>query len=610
VYDTRSYRLRWKESTGFVDEMAASRDGQTLFVAHQPDDSGKETLSALDPTTGETRWSVKAALGDGTLAATPDGLLLWQNDTHGGPLNTPPRRAALVAFRASDGAPVRFGARVPVDSERFTLVGSHEIAVRKGSSTVILDLHTGRTVQTLAVSPGFTAASPDGLKLAVGDDSGNVRLFDLRTGESTQLNAPFTYVPGPLVFAPDGRTITAGGGNGVVLTWDVATRRATSLHGQTGNVNGVAFSGDSGTLYTDGLDGTAVVWDLATDRSLRRTFDSHDGGAPRGEPFLPYFAFSPKDDELAVVDHADHRIRFLDAKTFEVVGALPKDSSACCVPPAIDFAGDRMATVDTMGVDLWDPAARTLIRRLYTSPNQPKGDQVLVDAVAISPDGRVVAANDGSTVLLLDAGSGRVERRLDAGAYVLGLNFGAHGDLLASFNQDRSVTMWSALTGRQLWRKKISDGDLYFPDFSPDGRLYAIGTDVGLVHVFEARSGRAYRKPFVGDACFVLNVGFNPVTGVLASTGCDGTTTLADPATGQIIGSPLPGSDEGWALLAWDRSGHRLAVLDNFGAGYLWDMSEDHWKTFACSVAGRTLSHDEWRQFLPDRSYAPACAAG
>ena len=102
---------------------------------------------------------------------------------------------------------------------------------------------------------------------------------------------------------------------------------------------------------------------------------------------------------------------------------------------------------------------------------------------------------------------------------------------------------------------------------------------------------------------------FNPRTGVLASTGCDGTTTLTDPETGQVIGSPLPGTSEVWTTLAWDRTGDRLAVMDASGVGYLWDMAATDWEAFACNTAGRTLTRDVWRQYLPDRPYEPACSS-
>src|SRR5205814_214207 len=54
-------------------------------------------------------------------------------------------------------------------------------------------------------------------------------------------------------------------------------------------------------------------------------------------------------------------------------------------------------------------------------------------------------------------------------------------------------------------------------------------------------------------------------------------------------------------------SGRRLVILWNNGQGDAWDMSPRDWERRACQTAGRILTRDEWRQFLPDRPYEPAC---
>jgi hypothetical protein len=38
-----------------------------------------------------------------------------------------------------------------------------------------------------------------------------------------------------------------------------------------------------------------------------------------------------------------------------------------------------------------------------------------------------------------------------------------------------------------------------------------------------------------------------------------------------------------------------------------WDVRPSSWEQTACSVAGRTLTNDEWAQYLSGRGYNPAC---
>jgi WD40 repeat protein len=360
-------------------------------------------------------------------------------------------------------------------------------------------------------------------------------------------------------------------------------------------------------MWTAGLDSTAVEWDIAGDRSLRQEFDTR---SPEDPDNLPFVAFTPDGRQIAVTG-ADHRTHFFDATTLEHTGALPKGSVECCMPPAFSNDGRLLATVDGTGVDLWDPVGRSLIRRLYTSttPADPEGPPP-VDAVAISPDGSVVAANDGDAVLLLDAQTGKVERRLDAGWYVAALTFSADGDLLAAAGGDPGGAQWSTAwdrrTGTRLWVRGVP-AQSSLASFSADGKFYAVGNSDGQVIVLGARSGRPVGTPFVGDAGYVFSVSFDPRRGILAVTGTDGVVTLADPVTGATFGSPLVSPSPAWSTGAWSPDGSTYVLVGNNGIGNVWDMSPRDWVRRACQTAGRSLTRREWSQFLPDRPYDPAC---
>jgi hypothetical protein len=55
------------------------------------------------------------------------------------------------------------------------------------------------------------------------------------------------------------------------------------------------------------------------------------------------------------------------------------------------------------------------------------------------------------------------------------------------------------------------------------------------------------------------------------------------------------------------RGGTQLLVAYDDGRGLLWDLRPSTWTKQACSIAGRTLTRDEWENALPGRDYAPAC---
>jgi hypothetical protein len=57
----------------------------------------------------------------------------------------------------------------------------------------------------------------------------------------------------------------------------------------------------------------------------------------------------------------------------------------------------------------------------------------------------------------------------------------------------------------------------------------------------------------------------------------------------------------------FDPDGKHLLTEYQSGQAYLWDVDPAAWEARACQVAGRNLSQDEWREFLPDRPYQPVC---
>jgi WD40 repeat protein/class 3 adenylate cyclase len=609
IFDTTTYR-RLRVIDGFADDLRAAPDGRTLYAAFAPDKTeDPEVVKAIDVGTGTVRWTAHGGQGVSGFALSPDGRTLAVAsdpfiDTPSGPQPSG-QPATLTLIRSADGAvagdPIALGAR-----RGAVFVGSDRVATMAGNRVRILDVATGQVVRVLdAAAPAGApsmAATVDGSVLAIGQVDGSVQLVTLSAGARRVLVPPASFSMSPMAFSPEGTTLAAVGSNGTVVTWDIRTGTATSWHGQTGNVNGVGFSGDGRTMWTEGLDGTAVEWDLAGDRSLRRPFDPLLPNDQR----LPFVAFSP-DGRFLGITGSDHRTHLLDGRTFREFGTLPERSFECCMPPAFDRRGRRMATVSGMGVDLWDPGTRTLIRHLYTSPHEPDPNTgPPVDAQAISPDGRTVAANDNNDVLMLDAASGRVQRRLDAGSYVTVLMYSPDGSLLGASTVDGSTVTWDTRTGRRLWRQVVPSGGSTLGSFSSDGRLFATGTSEGLVYVFEARTGRPVGKPFIGDAGFVFSVSFRPRSSLVATTGTDGVVTLNDAESGRAFGSPLAGPTQTWSTGAWDPTGDRY-VLAGGGRGSVFDMSVRGWEARACATAGRSLTPEEWRQFLPDRSYDPAC---
>src|SRR5439155_12845531 len=83
----------------------------------------------------------------------------------------------------------------------------------------------------------------------------------------------------------------------------------------------------------------------------------------------------------------------------------------------------------------------------------PAGSHDTGPGLAFSPDGRLLAAAAaGGTLVLLDAATGREQRKIETPQRVLSFAFSPDGRALAAENADRTVTLWEVASGRERGR--------------------------------------------------------------------------------------------------------------------------------------------------------------
>ena len=204
------------------------------------------------------------------------------------------------------------------------------------------------------------AFSPDGRTLASSDLAGDVRMWDVRSGEPR--GEPLRSETGQVwsvAFSPDGRILAASGFDGTVRLWNVRTR--PSLVGPAAR----ALAGrhrrrvaSDGTLASSSYDGTVRLWDVARGSGL---------GEPLGE----------HEDRVTTISFApDGSVRW------------PQEAS-------------------TASVRLWslDPRGR--------AASSETGRIDSVESVAFSPDGETLAAADvGGSIWLWEHPGGEPAGRL------------------------------------------------------------------------------------------------------------------------------------------------------------------------------------------------------
>jgi WD40 repeat protein len=279
-----------------------------------------------------------------------------------------------------------------------------------------------------------------------------------------------------------------------------------------GPAHTLAFSPDGTRLFSGGRDSSARTWDVAT-------------GRPLGEPikhrnWVESITIAP-DGRLAASAGQDSLIRVWDTTTSEELSRIPAHefwlwSAAISPDGATAFTS---AFDDT--IRIWESATGRQ-RQVLRIPDR-------LIAMALSPDGRVLAASIGrpGEVRLLDPDSGRELRRLHGHARGVYDSLALSRDgsrIVAAGAEDQTVRLWEVATGRSLRIFKHPE-DVRAAAISPDGTIVAgagfenrVGGKGRVIRIWDATTGGQIRE-LRGHKEWANVLAFSPDGKQLASGG-------------------------------------------------------------------------------------------
>jgi len=176
-------------------------------------------------------------------------------------------------------------------------------------------------------------------------------------------------------------------------------------------------------------------------------------------------------------------------------------------------------------VRLYDARTRELVRALPTAG--------IVRSIAFSPDGQQLAVGFHSRSLhVLAAVDGALARTLDGHqAPVVGLDFAPDGTLVSG-SSDGTVRLWPADPGAEATVLADDLERAYQVRFSPDGHHAVAAAADGTVRLWDVSTGVQLRA-FSGHEGPVVGVAFSPDGARIASGGYDNTVRLWDVASGE-----------------------------------------------------------------------------
>ncbi|KAI1821254.1 soluble quino protein glucose/sorbosone dehydrogenase [Xylaria intraflava] len=334
---------------------------------------------------------------------------------------------------------------------------------------------TARLWNTESGTPKFTlqhsgwvlvcAFDPSGTYLATGSMDKMVRLFDPDTGK--QIGKPFTghskwitsiaWQPFHL-WREDGPRFASASKDATIRIYMISGVTHHVLSGHKSAVTMVRWGGLD-HIYSASQDRQIKVWN-ASDGTLRHSLNSH-------AHWVNHIALST--DSVLRTAFYDH------TKTVPASVEEKKAKAKARFEKAATHGGkivERLVSAsDDCTVYIWDPESQG------SKPiNRLMGHSKQVNAVTISPDGRLIAtASWDNSVKIFDRDGKFLATLRGHVAPVFQIAFSADSRLLVSCSRDTTVKTWDMRTFKLKTDLPGHEDEVYAVDWSADGSCVASG---------------------------------------------------------------------------------------------------------------------------------------
>ena len=321
--------------------------------------------------------------------------------------------------------------------------------------------------------------SPDGKRLAAGFWGAHWRMWDVSQRQLNQIAwiADHNEMTWGVSFSPDGRTLATSGMGGTIHLWNVGDmpprqRFIAPGHGQI--VTGLMFTPDDRTLISISRDGTVRLWDLKEPPARERAALSVPPGFVCG-------ALDPQGRTL-VTSNGSERRTFWDIDTGKEVRSTPEGMWHAAYTPD----GKMLIASETGGIFRFRDVETGEVKRVEGFPEGKS-----IDALALSPNGRRVAASDTAGIVHLWHAENVTDHRTfkTPDGCASSLIFSPDSKTLAAAGKDGRLRLFDAVAGRERISWPAHEGLVVFVAFSLDGKQVVTAGKDGRVIVRDVGGG-------------------------------------------------------------------------------------------------------------------------
>ena len=357
-------------------------------------------------------------------------------------------------------------------SEDGKLVASVNVEER---AVKVWDPRSGEQIGAPIVSPAFSgpmALSADGTRMATVNSDGTVRLWALGAGTPLDVELVGTPDSPGVTFSPDGAVVVAAGSarpepgepvQGHIQLWSTAAGRpiGPDMEEAGGNLRGVAIDRTGKWIAAGDSDGQVIVWDADAGHVIDRP--------PAGSSRVSSLAFSPDGTVLAAVS-GDGILRMWATETWSEIRQIANRQRESSISRSLAFSPDGQVVAsiaDDNAIQLRDVDSGDLVAPPF------QGRNGMITALAFSPDGERLAANEGERIVVWDTATGdRIGAPRLTTSPITEIVFSPDGAVLAAAERDR-VTMWDSGVALRLGDPIMTGTPTYGVAISPDGRYLA-----------------------------------------------------------------------------------------------------------------------------------------